>query len=280
MNNNDTQSIDILDVYNKEISVDEFAELYFALIESIDDFPIIKIEEALNEFNAINPALAAMKDDNDEDDDGDSDYGTTNVTPVYVILSQMNHIRSKIIRLFTMSKWSHSGIAFSPKLDKIYSFASEEEEDGNKRYGFVVESRNAYLGIDPNCKCKVLSFFVKAGQKRIMKALCNKYNQRKKDTSYNLGNILGIIINKPIKKFANDPDKMICSQFVFTVLSLAGLHMRKDKDASLVTPENLNSLSDDARLYQVYEGTLKGYDGRKVRALCKDLIDKAKKNII
>lgn len=276
--NNNTQSIDILDVYSKEISVDEFAELYFALIESIDDFPIIKIEEILNEFEAINPALAAMKDD--EDDDGDSDYGTTNVTPVYIVLSQMNHIRSKIIRLFTMSKWSHSGIAFSPKLDRIFSFASEVEDNGKKRYGFVVESRNAYLGIDPNCKCKVLSFFVKAGQKRIMKALCDKYNQRKKDTSYNLGNILGIVINKRIKKFANDPDKMICSQFVFTVLSLAGLHMKKDKDASLVTPENLNSLANDARLYQVYEGTLKGYNGRKVKALCKELIDKAKQDII
>ena len=219
-----------------------------------------------------------MKDD--KDDDGDSDYGTTNVTPVYIVLSQMNHIRSKIIRLFTMSKWSHSGIAFSPKLDRIFSFASEVEDNGKKRYGFVVESRNAYLGIDPNCKCKVLSFFVKAGQKRIMKALCDKYNQRKKDTSYNLGNILGIVINKRIKKFANDPDKMICSQFVFTVLSLAGLHMKKDKDASLVTPENLNSLANDARLYQVYEGTLKGYNGRKVKALCKELIDKAKQDII
>ena len=276
--NDNTQSIDILGIYSKEISVDEFAELYFALIESIDDFPIIKIEEALNEFESINPALAAMKDD--EDSDGDSDYGTTNVTPVYVVLSQMHHIRSKIIRLFTMSKWSHSGIAFSPKLDRIFSFASEVEDNGKKRYGFVVESRNAYLGIDPNCKCKVLSFFVKAGQKRIMKALCDKYNQRKKDTSYNLGNILGIVINKPIKKFANDPDKMICSQFVFTVLSLAGLHMKKDKDASLVTPENLNSLANDARLYQVYEGTLKEYNGRKVKALCKDLIDKAKQDIV
>ena len=278
MNNNDTQSIDILNVYNKEISVDEFAELYFALIESIDDFPIIKIEEVLNEFESTNPALAAMKDD--EDNDGDSDYGTTNVTPVYVILSQMSHIRSKIIRLFTRSQWSHSGIAFSSTLSRIFSFASEEDENGKKRYGFVVESRNAYLGIDPNCKCKVLSFFVKAGQKRIMKALCDKYNQRKKDTSYNLGNILGIVINHPIKKFANDPDKMICSQFVFTVLSLAGLHMKKDKDASLVTPENLNSLANDARLFQVYEGTLKGYNARKVRTLCRDLINKAKKDII
>ena len=240
--NDNTQSIDILGIYSKEISVDEFAELYFALIESIDDFPIIKIEEALNEFESINPALAAMKDD--EDSDGDSDYGTTNVTPVYVVLSQMHHIRSKIIRLFTMSKWSHSGIAFSPKLDRIFSFASEVEDNGKKRYGFVVESRNAYLGIDPNCKCKVLSFFVKAGQKRIMKALCDKYNQRKKDTSYNLGN------------------------------------MKKDKDASLVTPENLNSLANDARLYQVYEGTLKEYNGRKVKALCKDLIDKAKQDIV
>lgn len=73
---------------------------------------------------------------------------------------------------------------------------------------------------------------------------------------------------------------MICSQFVFTVLSLAGLHMKKDKDASLVTPENLNSLANDARLYQVYEGSLKEYNGRKVKALCKDLIDKAKQDIV
>ena len=87
--NNNTKSTDILDVYNKEISVDEFAELYFALIESIDDFPIIKIEEVLNESEDTNPALAAMKDD--EDNDGDSDYGTTNVTPVYSIITNESY---------------------------------------------------------------------------------------------------------------------------------------------------------------------------------------------
>ena len=62
--------------------------------------------------------------------------------------------------------------------------------------------------------------------------------------------------------------------------ALAAIKDDEDNDASLMTPENLNSLANDARLFQVYEGTLKGYNARKVRTLCRDLMNKAKKDIV
>ena len=74
---------------------------------------------------------------------------------------------------------------------------------------------------------------------RIKKTL-NDYIQHMYTTTYNKLAILSIVINKALKKANLDKFSMICSQFVYTILSLANIHTGINKQGIMVTPNDID----------------------------------------
>ena len=182
-----------------------------------------------------------------------------NKDPLYIVLMDLDMLRNKIIKGFTKSQYSHAAISFDPVLDNMYSFANERDDDANViRTGFTSEKKSTYLKINPNCKMKLFSLFINDNQMNNIKKLVDFYKNNISKTAYNMFSIIGIVLHKKLKRATNDPLNMICSQFVYTILLAAQIHSNLKKDASRVTPGDINKLSDN-RLYTIFEGYLKKY---------------------
>ena len=182
-----------------------------------------------------------------------------NKDPLYIVLMDLDMLRNKIIKGFTRSQYSHAAISFDPVLDNMYSFANERDDDANViRTGFTSEKKSTYLKINPNCKMKLFSLFINNDQMNNIKKLVDFYKNNIFKTAYNMFSIIGIVLHKKLKRATNDPLNMICSQFVYTILLAAQIHSNLKKDASRVTPGDINKLSDN-RLYTIFEGYLKQY---------------------
>ena len=250
--------------------MDIILEQYGITKDEIEKLNENEIEILKEYFYLINGSINILK----EETENPNNTGSDSIDPVYICLVDVDKFRNKIIKLWTHSDYSHACISFTEKLDKMYTFGDEiDKNTGKKRLGFVIDSKNKLLGINPNAKFKCIAFFVTSEQKKLMNQFCLNYNKNKNKTDYNLGNILGIVLNHPISKFLKDPYKMICSQFVYTVLALANFTMKKEKDAALVTPGDLDTLSNDSRMVEIYEGLLKKYNASKIKKYIKEIQD-------
>ena len=241
-------------LYDDKSDVDIVNELFTKNIKSFDD-----ISES--ELGALY-RLSGISGDGSLNEiaieDSDENF---NKDPLYVILMDLNMMRNKVIKAFTKSPFSHSAISFDASLNDMYSFANERDDEGNVlRTGFTPERKSTYLNINKNCKCKVFALFVNNRQMINVKNLVEYYKNNITKTAYNMFSILGIVVNKNLKRATNDPLKMICSQFVYTILMAAEIHSNINKDASHVTPGDLNTKLDDKRLFTVFDGLLRDYN--------------------
>lgn len=192
------------------------------------------------------------------------------IVPVFVCLVEGNKLYSKGIKWFTDSKYSHASMGFDSDLGKLYTFTNyQDEKTGRMKNGFGIDSINKYLEEDPHMKVKLYAFFVTPEQRSQMMDAVDWYIEHQDETRYNFTNIFNILRRKPSKY---DKGKMICSQFVYTILKIANLKMRKTKDSSKISPADIDELTDDDRFYVVYQGGLDVYDKRKVDDLCDKLL--------
>lgn len=199
-----------------------------------------------------------------------NDSGNFMTDPLYVVLMDLNMIRNKVIKAYTHSKWSHSAISFDSSLDEMYSYANERDENNKVlRTGFTRENKRSYLKINPKCKTKLFALFVTPVQMENVKKLVDYYLNNMSKTAYNMFSIIGIIVHKVLKRAVNDPLKMICSQFVYTILLAAQVTSTITKNTALVTPEDINSKLLDDRLFTIYDGLLKDYNQKEVDRLTK-----------
>ena len=199
-----------------------------------------------------------------------NDSGNFMTDPLYVVLMDLNMIRNKVIKAYTHSQWSHSAISFDSSLDEIYSYANERDESNKVlRTGFTRENKKSYLKINPKCKTKLFALFVTPVQMENVKKLVDYYLNNMSKTAYNMFSIIGIVVHKVLKRAINDPLKMICSQFVYTILLAAQVTSTITKNTALVTPEDINSKLLDDRLFTIYDGLLKDYNQKEVDKLTK-----------
>ena len=199
-----------------------------------------------------------------------NDSGNFMTDPLYVVLMDLNMIRNKVIKAYTHSQWSHSAISFDSSLDEMYSYANERDENNKVlRTGFTRENKRSYLKINPKCKTKLFALFITPVQMENVKKLVNYYLNNISKTAYNMFSIIGIVVHKVLKRAINDPLKMICSQFVYTILLAAQITSTITKNTALVTPEDINSKLLDDRLFTIYDGLLKDYNQKEVDRLTK-----------
>lgn len=199
-----------------------------------------------------------------------NDSGNFMTDPLYVVLMDLNMMRNKVIKAYTHSQWSHSAISFDSSLDEMYSYANERDENNKVlRTGFTRENKRSYLKINPKCKTKLFALFVTPVQMENVKKLVDYYLNNMSKTAYNMFSIIGIVAHKVLKRAINDPLKMICSQFVYTILLAAQVTSTITKNTALVTPEDINSKLLDDRLFTIYDGLLKDYNQKEVDRLTK-----------
>ena len=193
------------------------------------------------------------------------------IIPVFVVLVSGNSPLGDTIKWFTDSQWSHAAIGFNSSLETLYSFNLYFNKL-TLYNGFSIEGKDFYLKQNRDVKIKVYSLFVTPEQKESMNNAIEWYIKNKNNTKYNFGNILNIALRRIVTKNSEDKDKMICSQFVYSILKLANFKMKRTKENSKITPADIDQLADDARFYCMYEGRLIDYKSKIIDEMIKKII--------
>ena len=196
------------------------------------------------------------------------------IVPVFVVLTHNVKLRSKAIMWFTDSDYSHVSIAFDSSLDEMYTYTIGINNAPNKKHktGFAVDTIEKYKGFDPHMKTKIYALFVTPEQKAMMQDAVQWYIDNQDNTAYGFGTIMNIVLRRPTKPKDGDKCKMVCSQFVYTILKLVDFKLKKTKDSSLVSPGDIDELSDDARFYVVFQDGIDKYYKKKVDKICYKLL--------
>lgn len=231
---------------------------------SINNSQFIDLRESYIE-EAAKPALEKIPKNATYDNLKDK------IVPVFVTLISGKSLASNTIKWFTDSDWSHAAIGFDSSLEILYSF-NLYREGLNIVNGFSIEGKDHYLKEYRDMRIKVYALFVTPEQRKNMLDAITWYIENQNKTKYNFGNIFNITIRKIVTKHAEDRDKMICSQFVYSILKLANFKMRNTNRKDIISPADIDQLSDDARFYCMYEGLLRDYRSNVVDNMIKKII--------
>lgn len=181
---------------------------------------------------------------------------------VYVVLFSNDSIVSKLIRMWTKSDFSHCAIGLDKKLENIYSFAKDREDTTKNRVRFVRDNIKNY----PDLNIKVYAIAIPFKYVYRLKKVFTEYIAHKMETSYNTLAILSIVINKQLRKLNEHFDKysMICSQFVYTALSMCNIQLGIDKVSYQVSPKDVDMTLDVKKnVIDTTECRISRYDYKK-----------------
>lgn len=196
------------------------------------------------------------------------------IVPVYICLFSGKALHSRAIEWYTHTEWSHAAMSFDSSMKQMYTFnANNNVSADGKSAGFTIESIERYWKIDPSIKFKVHALFVTASQRDMMRDAVDWYIKHQDDTKYSMKTIINIFFKKA-SDFGNEfknKTEMVCSQFVYTILAIANLKLRVTKDASLVSPGDLDKSIDD-RLFSMFIGGIGIYNSKKIDNMCRKII--------
>lgn len=196
------------------------------------------------------------------------------IVPVYICLFSGKALHSRAIEWYTHTEWSHAAMSFDSSMKQMYTFnANNNVSADGKSAGFTIESIEKYWKIDPSIKFKVHALFVTAAQRDMMRDAVDWYIKHQDDTKYSMKTIINIFFKKA-SDFGNEfknKTEMVCSQFVYTILAIANLKLRVTKDASLVSPGDLDNSIDD-RLFSMFIGGIGIYNSKKIDNMCRKII--------
>lgn len=158
---------------------------------------------------------------------------TLNNGYVYLIITKSKSASGEVIGLFTNKQYNHISLSFDEELNTIISYNGGE--------------KIAPPGLNPEV---ITQLTKREGASIILYRLPATYEQKKaildkirtinnEGSSYN---ILGLLL-----KVTPQPNIMFCSQFVYTMLELAGLNYF-EKDTAHVTPTDFIELDYYRRL--------------------------------
>lgn len=196
------------------------------------------------------------------------------IVPVFICLFKGKALHSRGIELYTGSEWSHAAMSFDSSMKQMYTFNMNPKvtSDGVSK-GFTIESIEAYWKIDPSIKFKVHALFVTKEQKAMMEDAIKWYVIHQNETKYSFKTIINIAL-KRVSDFGSEyanKTEMVCSQFVYTILAIADFKTKVTKDASLVSPGDLDTSIDD-RLYSMFIGGIGLYSSKKIDRMVRQII--------
>lgn len=188
--------------------------------------------------------------------------------PVFLIFVRTSSTLGKIIRKVTNSMYSHAGISLDSSMNEIYSYNLNLKKKNN---GFTIESLNDYIENKAEIIFVICMFVDKDVKEKIKKEI-NFYKENKDKTKYAIDNLFNILIHKKIED-REYPLRLVCSQFVDTILKMAGIDITT-KNSNLVSPADLanSTRNDSINLYILFEGFISNYDKKKINAKIKKII--------
>ena len=161
---------------------------------------------------------------------------------IYIILTQTYSIVSRIISLFSKSKYSHVSISLDKKCDKMYSFGrkvdyfafigSFKEENINK--GLFLKSNKSLMAL--------YELNVTLAQYKKIKEKINEIKEN--SDGYNLIGVVLVPFNVKLRR-----NKYYCSEFVNEVLESVGIKIDNSFN-KVVKPEDFISIKGIKLLYE------------------------------
>ena len=244
--------------WNPEIPFDESMANNLWTRYLVDDskMEIIDVRNILESEDAVKPIKHTSEELKDK------------IVPIFVCLVSGTKLISKGIKWWTDSKWSHVSLGLESSLKVLYSY-------GNRsvvpiKTGFVIEGKDKYLKDNQDTVIKLFALFVAKEQKKEIEDAIQWYIDNADKTRYNFGAIFDFVTRRD--KASKDKEKKICSQFVYSILSMVNFKLKYTKDSRKISPADINNLASDERFYNVYEGRVKDYNFKKIDDICYKLL--------
>ena len=180
---------------------------------------------------------------------------STELIPVYVLLTYTNSLMAKAIKVVTNQPYSHAGISLDSSMKHIFTYGRKEIKDVCK---FTDE--NIFDGALGAVKDKTpYSLYVTFFEKPQFETLKDRIENIKNDVQRHGYSYKGLI-NFALGKETYDDYRMFCSQFVADVIK-AGDPKRVKKHTSRYSPSDLSKVKG---MHFVTKGILGNYDQKKV----------------
>ena len=176
--------------------------------------------------------------------------------PIFIVFFNSKTFFNKVVRVATKSVYNHVAISFDPNLKTIYSFSGTTG-------GFEVDTLKRRIDEGQDRAIQVFCIFVDPGRYNVLKAKVSQYGKHKKDFGYSFINLITI----PFKINYIDNTKMVCSQFVDSMLKLADLDFTKI-GSNMISPGYLNAKMKMKKyrgtIYKIYTGAPSKYSEKKI----------------
>ena len=165
-------------------------------------------------------------------------YSSLNDPSMYLILSDTKSTASTVIGVYTSDKYNHISIAFDRNLDTLISYNGGHE---GATPGLNPESIDELLEL-PGSSFLVYQLNTETIRKELIIKTIERINAE--GSSYNLTGL--------VTKSSARPNIMFCSQFVYSILSEAGITLI-EKESSKVEPMDFIKLDTGSYLKEDYE---------------------------
>jgi len=170
---------------------------------------------------------------------------------IYIMLSFTGTILSRIVKVVTLKKYSHTSVALDLEFNALYSFGRLNPRNPFSG-GFVKEEIDSgTYKVFKNTICRIYSLDVTEKQYKELEKVITRFYLHKEDYRFNIIGLFGPMINVPITR----DKKYFCSQFVGEALLESGIY-NFNKDVGLLKPIEFASIPN---LKLVYEGRLQDY---------------------
>lgn len=182
---------------------------------------------------------------------------------IYLVFSKTGTILSRVLSMFSETKYVHSAISFDNSFTHLYSFGRKNPYNPLSG-GFVVEN---FLGgvysRFPRSECHITKLEVTQEQYYSLKSEVETFMEKEDKYKYNFLGLFGIVFNIPIKR----QDYYFCSQFVSEMLMKSGIYS-SNKPPELIRTDDLFCIDNQEFYYsgfvnqcfsfkQLYNFTLK-----------------------
>lgn len=174
---------------------------------------------------------------------------------IYLVFSKTGTLLSRLITIATDSKYAHSSISLDEDFTRMYSFGRKNPNNPLSA-GFVEE--NIYDGVFKkfiDSKCLIYRIQVTEEQYNLIKSEVNEFLKYKDKYRYNLLGLLGVLINRPLKR----DNYYFCSQFVSEILMKSRV-FKLNKNPRLIKPCDLLYIDNVEIVYEGYINELYRYN--------------------
>ena len=193
---------------------------------------------------------------------------SSNLHPVFIVTTYTYTPFGKAVRAVTNDTYTHSSLGLDSSLSKLYSFNASSSVSINGRNGLSLESIEQYINDSKDSIMQVSAVFLKD---KYFSKLSNNLDwllDNMEYTGYDFSNILNVLTGR---KHESDNLKMICSEFVDRMFKIINIDIT-GKSSNLVTPEDLSKITNNPKVYKLYEGKISDYNYKKIKKKIESLI--------